>query len=126
MGDGGAAAAASAASEAEEMRWRLRDGAGAGVGGRWEVLQEDVLEEPGRGVSLNNNIFQLRVHETYKLRWPARVIANSRGRHCRWVACLALGRNEGRKTPKEPVLNLQISRPIALSVKLSHYDIIPH
>ena len=28
--------------------------------------------------------------------WPARVIVNSRGRPCRWVACLALGRKEGK------------------------------
>ena len=44
--------------------------------------------------------------------WPARVIVNSRGRPCRGYACLALGRKEGRKTNKEPVMNLQISRPI--------------
>ena len=30
--------------------------------------------------------------------WPARVIVNSRGRPCRWLACLAPGRKEGKLT----------------------------
>ena len=33
---------------------------------------------------------------------------------------LALGRKEGRKTNKEPVLNLQISRPIIIFVRIEH------
>ena len=57
----------------------------------------------------------LKAENTCVFQWPARDIVNSRGRPCRELAGGLSGpRKEGRKTHKEPVLNLLISHPIEL------------